>query len=129
MLWLNPVSSAITTLGCVKFRMPTLVYIVLLVSVLFNLIATVRSQRTCYYPDRSIAVNDQPCRPDANSPCCSSGWSCLENGICERTSLADRFNPNVTDYNYGRGSCTDRTWRSSECPLFCIGVGCTKYAP
>ena len=61
----------------------------------------------CYYPDGTLATLDSPCFPDADvSFCCGNGTACLADQLC---------------YNDGyiRGSCTDKTWNSPECPQFC----------
>ena len=70
----------------------------------------------CYYPDKSIAAHDTPCHSsDGDSFCCGQGFACLSNKLCQATSLI------VHGSSYARGSCTDQTWRSSNCPSFCLG--------
>ncbi|KAL2169524.1 hypothetical protein VTG60DRAFT_5917 [Thermothelomyces hinnuleus] len=63
-------------------------------------------------PGGKEATEDFPCDPDAeHSPCCAGtplGLACLANKLC--LSPAGRF---------ARGSCTDPTWKSPECPKFC----------
>ncbi|KAI9167932.1 hypothetical protein HJFPF1_04073 [Paramyrothecium foliicola] len=72
-------------------------------------------QAACYYPNGDVAQNDRPCRDDtAHSACCAHGYVCLSNGICQATELRQ---PNR---KLARGSCTDKDWRSSDCPAFCI---------
>lgn len=72
----------------------------------------------CYYPNGSIAPNDTPCRDDtAESTCCGQGYACLSNGICQATGQ-ELQKGGGTDLV--RGACTDRSWRSSGCPLFFI---------
>ncbi|KAI5464245.1 hypothetical protein BGZ63DRAFT_401211 [Mariannaea sp. PMI_226] len=72
----------------------------------------------CYYPNGKLAPNDVPCRDDiSNSVCCGQGYACLSNGICQATG-DELQKEHATEYV--RGSCTDRNWRSSACPLFCI---------
>ena len=76
---------------------------------------------TCYWqnstlaPDDpySIAPDDTACFPDQdNSPCCGTGWTCLSDGVCY-------INIDNGDYYY-RGTCTDRTWNSQQCPGWCF---------
>lgn len=68
----------------------------------------------CYYPNGQPST-DVPCDATADqSFCCATGFVCLENKIC--LSLA------VGDFpKWNRGSCTDQTWASSECPKFLPG--------
>ncbi|KAF2136439.1 uncharacterized protein K452DRAFT_362544 [Aplosporella prunicola CBS 121167] len=66
----------------------------------------------CYYPNGKIATNDYACYLNSSqSFCCTQGVKCLDNKICESV--------NVTKYKYNRGTCTDKTWQSDECPKFC----------
>ncbi len=71
----------------------------------------------CYYPDGSQATNDTACTSSTNSTCCGNGYACLSNNICMATS-ADAQKPDAT--LYVRGSCTDQSFTSSNCPLFCL---------
>ncbi|KAK1988565.1 hypothetical protein LZ30DRAFT_745029 [Colletotrichum cereale] len=72
----------------------------------------------CYYPDGSIAPNDTPCQDrTAESVCCGQGYACLSNGMCQATGK-ELQKGGATELV--RGACTDRSWRSSSCPLFCI---------
>jgi hypothetical protein len=71
-------------------------------------------ERQCYYP---VGLNstDTPCTDDPVSFCCPTGWACLGNRVCEYTPWS-----NTAYYlPFFRGSCTDPTWTSSACPLFC----------
>lgn len=63
---------------------------------------------TCYLPD-GTTVNDIPCQGTEYSACCGKKDVCLSNGLCFGTNL-----------QIGRGSCTDITWKASECPHYCI---------
>ncbi|KAF7121625.1 hypothetical protein CNMCM5793_009096 [Aspergillus hiratsukae] len=60
------------------------------------------SLSACYYPDAT---------------CCGQGYACLSNSLCMATG--DEIKKTGATL-YVRGSCTDPTWRSSACPLFCI---------
>ncbi|KAK1997244.1 hypothetical protein LX36DRAFT_636529 [Colletotrichum falcatum] len=77
-----------------------------------------RAHGVCYYPDGSIAPNDTPCQDrTAESVCCGQGYACLSNGMCQATGR-ELQKGGATELV--RGACTDRSWRSSSCPLFCI---------
>ena len=71
----------------------------------------------CYYPDGGVSNQDVPCTDSANSTCCGQGYACLSNLICMLTA-ATPSPVGVTGYI--RGSCTDQSWESDSCPLFCI---------
>lgn len=72
----------------------------------------------CYYPNGDTAPQDTPCTDaTAQSACCGEGYACLSNGICEATG-DELQKPDAS--TYVRGSCTDQTWRSSDCPNFCV---------
>lgn len=74
--------------------------------------------RPCYFPDGSLASEDKACSSSqTQSFCCGSGWTCLDNHICQWTQ-------EYTDdshYGFARGSCTDIEWKSDQCPQFCKG--------
>ena len=87
----------------------------LLVAVSFPLSAAI-----CYYPNGDASPQDVPCRDDTDdSTCCGPGYACLTNNICMATGL-ERQIPNAAKYD--RGSCTDKSWRSSQCPNFCVNA-------
>lgn len=72
----------------------------------------------CYYPSGDVAPQDVPCQDETDeSPCCGPAYICLSNGICMSSGL-ERQLPNQAQYV--RGSCTDKDWRSSKCPSFCV---------
>jgi hypothetical protein len=76
---------------------------------------------TCYYPSGREAPSDVPCRSDTPfSTCCGQGFVCLSNGLCQST-LDDVARAGAPEFV--RGACTDGTWRSSNCPLFCVTDG------
>jgi hypothetical protein len=76
------------------------------------------TRAACYFPSGKLAVNNIPCRDDTpNAACCGQGYACLSNGICQATG-EELQKPGATEFV--RGSCTDKEWRSSSCPLFCI---------
>jgi len=64
---------------------------------------------TCYFPDGSIA-SDTPCTNSTASACCAADAYCLDNGLC------------ITAMILSRGSCTDQTWKASECASYCQNV-------
>ena len=86
-------------------------------TVLFVQLVAVASA-ACYYPNGDIAPNDTPCQDDTdNAVCCGQGYACLSNGICQATG-EELQKPYATEFV--RGACTDKLFRSSKCPLFCI---------
>ena len=67
---------------------------------------------TCYFPDGSEANRDTTCRAQAYgqaSACCAYMDICLDNSLCLSA---------VTEV-ITRGSCTDPTWQSPNCPRYC----------
>ncbi|EPE24130.1 hypothetical protein GLAREA_07980 [Glarea lozoyensis ATCC 20868] len=81
----------------------------------------VRGERKCYYPNNTLAPSDSECSAGAEtSVCCGKGYVCLGNGVCQ-------IDPKITGPNarfagtIWRGSCTDQTWNSPECPKYCAG--------
>ena len=75
---------------------------------------------TCYYPDDTVTPEDVSCRYTGNSSCCSFGWTCLSNGLCQNPS------PTINDHGggkYYRGSCTDPTFNSPNCAAVCLKPG------
>ena len=73
-------------------------------------------QSACYNPDGSLAQGNFPCFLDQeNSPCCGSNTICEDSGLCkveDSTGVSDLI----------RGTCTDSTWDSAECPTYCMGL-------
>jgi hypothetical protein len=73
-------------------------------------------QQTCYFPNGVIARDDYPCTslisksPGTDVHCCEIGRTCLPNRMCSG---------NQQDENPMRGTCTDSTWNSPNCPKFC----------
>lgn len=64
----------------------------------------------CFYPNGDLMTSDTPCLPEEEvSPCCGEETTCLANGLCLKTLTGVLF----------RGTCTDHTWESSNCPQFC----------
>ncbi|KAK2797824.1 hypothetical protein FQN50_009068 [Emmonsiellopsis sp. PD_5] len=76
------------------------------------------SATICYTPDGSIS-NDMPCNPAAEvSVCCEDTFVCTENKLCQPM---DWYNGTDGDpLQLIRGTCTDKTWESPECPGRCI---------
>jgi hypothetical protein len=75
----------------------------------------VHGQQKCYFRSGQLDVNDIPCTnlttlSDVDVPCCAPGRQCLENRICSNTT---------GDPDPSRGSCTDWSWQSGNCPQFC----------
>lgn len=69
---------------------------------------------TCYFPDGDISPADTPCDDEATDTfCCYNKQACLSNKICLTGNV------NGVD-QYARGTCTDQSWLSGECPNFCL---------
>ena len=89
-----------------------------------------QDQRSCYYPDGSLSLKDTPCSSDTNTTCCGQGFACLENGICQVTSLAQAYDPDLNPLiNYYRGSCTNQDWSIPKCPQFWLEVNVRNKVP
>ena len=73
------------------------------------------SQRTCYFPNGQVSHDDHPCDGNAeHSTCCGgppTGAVCLSNKLCKGI-----------DGLLSRGTCTDPTWTSPDCPSFCASL-------
>jgi hypothetical protein len=94
-------------------RMPTILIVVLSTGYILSTRAEVP---LCFYPDTSQAQSDHACNLTAEvSFCCAIGDKCLDNKLC----ITDSDDPQVVQ-PYNRGSCTDKTWNSPECPRFCL---------
>jgi hypothetical protein len=80
-------------------------------------ILAAQANALCYYPDGTPAPGDVPCTDSTeNSVCCGTGYACLSNGICQATG-DELQKPGASEFV--RGSCTDKSFRSSSCPSFC----------
>ena len=76
----------------------------------------------CYDYDGTIVANDTACKPfNAQSFCCGRLFACLDNGMCTSQYTYNLFGSPPDYPAWVRGSCTDPSWESSECPRFCIG--------
>lgn len=66
----------------------------------------------CFYPDGiTTEPTHKPCNTTlSTSACCDPLDSCSTSGLCLGRS----------GFVY-RGSCTDRTWKSANCPTTCLG--------
>ncbi|KAF2205928.1 hypothetical protein GQ43DRAFT_436662 [Delitschia confertaspora ATCC 74209] len=71
----------------------------------------------CHFPDGGVATADVPCNPNSLvSHCCWGGQACLSNGLC-------RSDPHdATLSRTHRGTCTDATFQSENCPRHCENV-------
>jgi hypothetical protein len=78
--------------------------------------------RQCYFPS-GLPSPGKPCHPDATqSVCCSPGFTCLSNGICEAGPA--NANERAWKYSLYRSGCTDSTFNDPACPQFCVGRMC-----
>lgn len=83
----------------------------LAIALLFLLFS--RASTLCYYPNGDLN-DDLACNPSAAvSVCCQRNWTCLSNSVCGLTN-------STGSTNYGRHSCTDKSWNSLACPQFCL---------
>lgn len=72
----------------------------------------------CYFPNGRL-VEDTPCNAGAGAACCGIGYACLSNGLCQLTAV--RASDAGDDWaTFVRGSCTDRSWSSPNCPKECM---------
>ena len=87
------------------------------------LITIVKAQKSCYYPDGTLASDHRPCLPSQeHSACCAVNNSqgadyCLSSGLCLGRGYGFMW----------RNSCTDVTWRHMSCPSFCANVRPNQY--
>ncbi|KAL8922409.1 MAG: hypothetical protein Q9172_003565 [Xanthocarpia lactea] len=71
----------------------------------------------CYSPTGDTLPNYGVCDPRIKvSLCCASGETCLSNGLCST--------PAGILY---RGGCSDRSYKSGFCPLFCTPVSLNAF--
>ena len=90
-------------------------YLFLSIAFSFCIVAkvTMTAAQTCYYPDGSVSERDTPCRATSQgqaSECCAWLDVCLDNSLC----LAQDGGEVIS-----RGTCTDRSWQSDQCPKYC----------
>lgn len=112
-----------------KFRFlsacSNLPYCTCILLVILALCGLIQSQQ-CYYPN-GLKSGDTPCPQVSSDPhftfCCAHDHTCSSNLLC-----ITGLNPRT----YARGSCTDSSWQSPSCPLFCQanaktgGIGVTS---
>ncbi|KAF2476426.1 uncharacterized protein BDR25DRAFT_375363 [Lindgomyces ingoldianus] len=73
--------------------------------------------QTCYFPNGDESGSDTACNPNSLvSTCCFEGQACLSNGLC----VSDPHN--ATAARFHRGTCTDKNWKSSNCPRECLDI-------
>ena len=71
----------------------------------------------CYTPNGHAWTDHTPCNISAREThCCNPGDYCLDNGHCLQVGLG-------WPMRIGRGTCTDSTWMSINCPTHCADVG------
>ncbi|KAK7188650.1 uncharacterized protein CC84DRAFT_1161436 [Paraphaeosphaeria sporulosa] len=72
---------------------------------------------TCFFPNGNESPADTPCNPDAEvSHCCYKNQACLSNGLC----VSDPHSPIKARLH--RGTCSDKTWNSPDCPNHCTSI-------
>ena len=78
---------------------------------------------TCYNPQHRPGLESDNYRPcwsgtsDGYSVCCPQGWICSNNLLCVYTRTGQKQVPHAT---LQRGLCTDKTFKSRNCPQFCL---------
>ena len=71
---------------------------------------------TCYFPNGNVSYLGTACNPNAiESACCAENQACLSNGLC----VSDPHAPTISRLH--RGACTDKAWKSGNCPRACLG--------
>lgn len=71
----------------------------------------------CFFPNGGEAGADTACNPNAiESACCFDNQACLSNGLC----VSDPKDP--VKRRTHRGTCTDKDWRSGNCPRQCLSI-------
>ncbi|KAH7402530.1 hypothetical protein BKA66DRAFT_577790 [Pyrenochaeta sp. MPI-SDFR-AT-0127] len=84
-------------------------------STIFALGSTVFA--ACYFPNGGEVDSDTACDPNAiESACCYVNQACLSNGLC----VSDPHDP--VKARLHRGTCTDKAWRSGNCPRQCLDI-------
>ncbi|KAF2659247.1 hypothetical protein K491DRAFT_203758 [Lophiostoma macrostomum CBS 122681] len=69
----------------------------------------------CFFPNSDLSGSDTACDPSSLvSACCFDGQACLSNGLCVSDPL------NATAARDHRGTCTDKDWKSGNCPRHCL---------
>ncbi|KAF2271176.1 hypothetical protein CC78DRAFT_528091 [Lojkania enalia] len=73
--------------------------------------------QTCYFPNGNVVPSDTACNPNALvSACCFDGQACLSNGLC----VSDPHDETLARTH--RGTCTDKNWKSGNCPRHCLSL-------
>ncbi|KAH7127025.1 hypothetical protein B0J11DRAFT_292115 [Dendryphion nanum] len=88
----------------------------MVLAIIPTLLAIVGAEN-CYFPNGNTVPSDHACNPNALvSACCFDGQACLSNGLCAS-------NPNdETLKRFHRGTCTDKAWKSGNCPRQCLDI-------
>jgi hypothetical protein len=87
-----------------------------LVALLGAASAVAAQQATCYWPNGDEAQGEKPCTDDSGA-----SWCCGENYYCGSNKLCIWASPEKDGLlRYGRGSCTDKTFKDKNCPDFCF---------
>ncbi|KAK6844144.1 hypothetical protein PG995_014254 [Apiospora arundinis] len=95
-----------------------------IIVIVFSLLLS-HASAICYFPDGSVSAQDTPCDDaSAEATCCGQGYVCLSNHIC-KASGDEIQRPGAS--LYVRGSCTDKLWRSSSCPNFCVDTAAPNF--
>ena len=77
-----------------------------------TLFASLAIAQMCHFPDQETISGDTVCFPNLQySPCCGNGYDCTTQGLCQNGAAF-----------FVRGSCSDRSWSSPDCPQLCLDV-------
>ena len=78
------------------------------------------SAQTCFSEAGEAVEGDRPCFDSTEfSFCCGEGYTCLENFVCEYNGST---NSGVEVGQLARGTCSDPSWQSPDCPRYCEGI-------
>lgn len=100
--------------GIADLKMPSFLLISLTVFLIAWSATAAVNNGKCYFANQ-IQSGNMPCDPKAEvSSCCTPGFICLSNGLCEPSVNQSQY---VTPYF--SSTCTDYTWNS---PSVCVGM-------
>ncbi|KAJ5815408.1 hypothetical protein N7474_007185 [Penicillium riverlandense] len=72
------------------------------------------ASRKCWFPGENVQDTlGFPCTSEEGSACCGQDAICLTNGLCLNLQQP---------YVLSRGSCTDKSWTSNNCPKYCQSI-------
>ena len=112
---LNFASTSFSSVYCThRFSMLTWL---LTLSILHGLRFSANADSQCFYPDGTLQKGDVPCLDSGISYCGGKSWHC--GNTKKLCSIPQDETISGASEVFYRTSCTDKTWKSSECPKFC----------